>query len=229
VAADKVGSLPPAEGEVMASWIRRALLVGGPLVLAVALWWHPAGGENVYEDVRDDVGAWLFVHTVFLLVTPLLGIAGFVLLQGLSSRAATVSRVALVFFLVFYTAYESNVGIGTAILVDYANGLPAAEAAVLADAIQDYNRNPILTDPSLSLLAGGLGWITAMIAAAVAFRRQGAGWGLTLLIGFAAVFAIHPPPIGPLGLVCFATAGVLVERARARDATALVSPPAAPA
>jgi hypothetical protein len=213
----------------MASWIRRALLIAGPLVLAVVLWWHPAGGENVYEGVRDDVDAWLFVHTAFLLVTPLLGIAAFVLLQGLSSRAATVSRIALVFFLVFYTAYETSVGIGTGILVDYANGLPASEQAVVADAIQDYNRNPILTDPSLSMVAGALGWIIAMIAAAVAFRREGAGWSLTLLIGFAAVFAIHPPPIGPVGLVCFAAAVVLVERNRARDAAALVSPSAATA
>jgi hypothetical protein len=213
----------------MAIGVRRVLLIGGPLTLAVVLWWHPAGGENVYEGVRNDVDAWLTVHTVFLLVTPLLGIAAFVLLHGISSRAATVSRIALVFFLVFYTAYESNVGIGTGILVDYANGLPAAEQAVVADAIQDYNRNLILTDPSLSLLAGGFGWIVAMIAAAVAFRQVGASWGLTLLIGFAAVFAVHPPPVGPLGLVCFATAFVLVERARSRNATALVSPPAAAA
>ena len=148
-------------------------------MLAVVLWWHPPGGENVYEGVRDDVDAWLFVHTAFLLATPLVGIAAFLLLNGLSSRAATVSRVALVFFLVFYTAYESNVGVGTGVLVEYANGLPAAEQAVVADAIQDYNRNPILTDPSLSMLLGTLGWITAMIAAAVAFRQEGAGWPLT--------------------------------------------------
>ena len=206
----------------MASWIRRALLLG-PLVLAVVLWWHPAGGENVYEGVRADVGDWLFVHTAFLLVTPLLGIAAFVLLQGLSSRAATVSRIALVFFLVFYTAYETSVGVGTGILVDYANGLPASEQAVVAGAIQEYNTNPILTDPSLSLFLGALGWIVAMIAAAVAYRREGAGWPLTLLIGGAAVFAIHPPPIGPIGLVCFAAAFVLVERARARPPDVLVS------
>jgi hypothetical protein len=211
----------------MASGIRRALLVAGPLVLAVVLWWHPPGGEVVYEGVRDDVDTWLFVHTAFLLATPLLGIAAFILLHGLSSQAATGSRVALVFFLVFYTAYESNVGVGTGVLVDYANGLPAAEQAVVADAIQDYNRNAIITDPSLSLILGTLGWITAMLAAAVAFRQAGAGWAITLLVGFAAVFAIHPPPIGPLGLVCFVAAFVLVERARARDATALLPPEAA--
>ena len=103
--------------------------------------------------------------------------------------------------------------------------VPAAEQAIVADAIQEYNRNAIITDPSLSLVFGTLGWMTAMIAAAVAFRREGAGWPLTLLIGLAAMFAIHPPPIGPLGLVCFAAGAVLVERSRARAAAELPSSP----
>jgi hypothetical protein len=37
---------------------------------------------------------------------------------------------------------------------------------------------------------------------------------VTLLVGFAALFAIHPPPIGPVGLACFAAAAVLIERGR---------------
>ena len=88
----------------MTTVLRRVFLVATPLALAVALWWHPPGGTNIYADVRDDVDAWLFVHTTFLLFTPLLGIATYLLLRGLESRAAAVSRVALVFFLVFYTA-----------------------------------------------------------------------------------------------------------------------------
>jgi hypothetical protein len=204
--------------------LRRLFLVATPLALAVVLWWHPAGGENVYEDVRADVGAWLFVHTVFLLFIPLLGLATYLLLNGLGGWAAAVSRVALIFFLVFYTAYEATVGVGTGILVDYANGLPAAEQGVVADAIQDLNRNPILADPSISLVLGAAGWIVAMVAAAIAFRRAGAGWPVTLLLAFASLFAIHPPPVGPLALVCFAAAAVFVERARARDGKSLVLP-----
>ena len=41
---------------------RLLLLVGTPLVLAVVLWFHPPGGENIFEDVREDVDAWLAVH-----------------------------------------------------------------------------------------------------------------------------------------------------------------------
>jgi hypothetical protein len=206
--------------------LRQAFLVLTPLAFAAVLWFHPAGGENVYEGVRGDADAWLLVHTGFLFFTPLLGIAAYLLLSGVTSRAATVSRVALVFFLVFYTAYEVTVGVGTGVLVDYANGLPAAEQAAVADAIQDYNRHPILADPSVSFVLGTLGWVVAMVAAAVAFHRAGAGWPLTVLVGLAALFAIHPPPIGPFGLACFAAAAVLVERARARAASEPVPAPA---
>ena len=92
----------------------------------------------------------------------------------------------------------------------------------VADAINEYNRNDILADPiSVSLLLGFFGWVVAMLAAAVAVRRAGAGWPATLLLAGAALFAIHPPPIGPIGLACFAAAAVLIERWRARGAGAL--------
>jgi hypothetical protein len=205
----------------MTVFLRRVFLVATPLALAAVLWFHPPGGEfdAVYEGVRHDVGAWLFVHTVFLLFIPLMAFAVFLLLNGLQSRAATVSRIALVFFLVFYTAYEVTVGLGTGILTDYANGLPASEQAAVADAIQHLNRDALLADPiSVSLVAGVLGWAVAMVAAAVAVRRAGAGWPATVLLGLAALFAVHPPPIGPPALVCFAAAAVLLERGRAVQA-----------
>jgi hypothetical protein len=213
----------------MTSRVLSALLVVPLLALAVVLWWHPPGGEDVFEGVSPDAGAWLTVHTVTLLGFPFLGLAAFWLLRGVESVAATVSRVAVVFFLVFYTAYEVTVGVGTGILVDYANDLPAGEQAVVADAIQDYNRNWILAEPSsISLIVGFLGWVVAMFAAAFALRRAGATWPLTLLVGGAALFAIHPPPIGPVGLVCLVAAVVLVERWRTRDERAASAAPAGP-
>jgi hypothetical protein len=205
--------------------LRSALLAVPLLVLAVVLWWHPPGGEDVFEGVSPDVNAWLTVHTVTLLMFPVLGIAAFALLRGVESLAATVSRLGVVLFLVFYTAYEVTVGVGTGLLVDYANDLPAAEQAVVADAIQDYNRNWIVAEPaSISLIVGFLGWVVAMFAAAYALRRAGAPWSVTLTVAGAALFAIHPPPVGPIGLVCLAAAGVLVERWRAQAARAQEAP-----
>jgi hypothetical protein len=208
------------------TWLRRLFLVLVPLGLAVVLIPHPPGGEDVFEGVSPDANRWLFVHTASLLFFPLLGIAVFWLLDGLKGTAATVSRVALVFFLVFYTAYEVTVGVGTGFLVDYANDLPAAEQAIVADAIQDYNRNAVLAEPaSVSLIVGFFGWVVAMLAAAVAFRKAGASWPITILVGGAALFAIHPPPVGPIGLLSFVAAAVLIERWRSREARAAEAPP----
>ena len=203
----------------MTTALRRLFLVAMPLTLAAALWFHPPGGDDIYAGVRDDVSAWMFVHTVFLFFIPLMAAAVYLLLDRLRSRPATISRIALVFFLVFYTAYEVTIGLGTGILVDYANSLQPAEQAVVADAIQDYNKSVLLGDPaSVSLLLGFFGWVVALLAAAVAFRQAGASWTVTVLVGLTALFAVHPPPVGPAALVCFAAAAVLIERWRARDA-----------
>ena len=209
--------------------LRRVFLVVTPLALAVVLWFHPPGGDDIYDGVRDDVDAWLVVHTVFLFFIPLIAFAAYLLLTDLTSRSATVSRASLVLFLVFYTAYEVTVGLVVGLLVDYANGLPAAEQAVVADAIQDYSYNWIVGDPmSVALALGLLGWVVAMIAAAIALRRAGVGWTATVLVGLTAVFAIHPPPVGPAGLVCFAVAAILVERWRARIGRETAIPPDPP-
>ena len=205
---------PQKASSLRGSIVRLALLVVPPLALAAVLLLHPPGGDNVYEGVRHDVSSWLFVHVGMLLALPFLGIAAYLLLDGVRGRAVIVSRVALVFFLVFYTAYEATVGVATGILADYANGLAAPEQAAVADAIQDLNRNAILADPSLALVLGSLGWIVAMIAAAVALRRAGASWVITVLVGLSAAFAVHPPPVGPVALLCFVAAAVLLERSR---------------
>ena len=211
----------------MTPMLRNVVLAVPLLVLAVVLWWHPPGGEDVFEGVSPDAGAWLAVHTVTLLAFPFLGLAAFALLRGVESPAATVSRVAVVLFLVFYTAYEVTVGVGTGILVDYANGLPAAEQAVVADAIQDLNRNWIVAEPaSIAMIVGFLGWVVAMFAAAYALRREGAPRSVMLVVAGAALFAVHPPPVGPVGLVFLVAAGVLVERWRARVREVEASPAA---
>jgi hypothetical protein len=88
-----------------------------------------------------------------------------------------------------------------------------------ADAIQHYTENAILGDPvSVSLVLGLLGWVAAMIAAAIALRGAGTGWPATVLVGAAALFAVHPPPVGPAALVCFAAAALLIDRWRVREA-----------
>ena len=209
------------------SKLQTLFLSAALLALAVILYWHPAGGEDVFEGVSPDVGAWKLVHTALLLAFPVLGLAAFHLLRGIESGAETVSRVAVVLFLVFYTAYEVTIGVGTGFLVDYANGLPPAEQAAVADAIQDYNRNWLVAEPaSIALIVGFFGWVVAMFSAAFALRRAGASKTVTAVVAGAALFAIHPFPVGPVGLVSLVAALALVERSRAREGRPVSAEPA---
>ena len=198
----------------MPAVVRRSLLVATPLVLAVVLLLHPQGGERVYDGVRHDLTTWLVVHIALAVLAGLMALAAYRMLDGLDSRAATISRRALGPFVVFFIAWEATLGIGTGILVGHANGLPAGERVEVAAAIQDFFNNPVTGSFSIFGTIGNTAWIVAMIAAALAFRGAGASRLLTMLVGFSSVFVLHDAgPIGALGLVSFAAAAVLLERA----------------
>jgi hypothetical protein len=188
------------------------------LTLGALLLLHPQGGDRLYEGLRDDVTRWLVVHVGLAVFAGLMAAAAYVLIDGLRGRAATISRVALPVFVVFFIAWEATLGIGTGILVDVSNGLPAAERAPVADAIEDYFASPLLF--VLSVL-GNSAWIVAMLAAAVAFRRAGAGWPVTVLVACSSLFVLHDAgPVGAFGLACFAAAAVLVDRSRTQPVPA---------
>jgi hypothetical protein len=202
----------------MTTLLRPAFMAVPPLVLAGVLLMHPNDeADTVYESVKPVVDDWILVHVVLLLMLPLLALAAFMLLEGLTGRAATVARVAVVFFAVIYTAWEVMVGLSTGILTDYANGLPGAEQAAVAGAIQDFNEHWVT---QVALVIGFCGWIVAMVATAIAARGAGARWPAVALLALAAAFVIHPPPVGPIALVCFAAGALLVERARGTAAPA---------
>jgi hypothetical protein len=203
------------------SAVRLAFLLATPLVLAVVLWFHPgADGDTLYSSLRNEVTTTLVVHITMLFFIPLMALAAFVLLNGMQSRAATVGRWALGAFVAFYTAWEVSVGLVTGFLTDYANGLDAQGQAVIADAIEHHNGNFVIGDASITLIIGGTGWIVAMLAAAIAVRSAGGSRLVAALIACASLFALHPPPIGPIGLICFAVGVALFERTRARATAA---------
>jgi hypothetical protein len=199
--------------------LRRSLMLVPPVALGLLLLLHPmAAGTSIYDGIADDVTRALAVHVGAALLAPLVAVSAFLLLGGMRSRPATVARLALFPFVVGFLVWEANTGIGVAVLSDHANGLPASEQAVIADAIQALATSPLVGDPSLFGSIGNVSWVVAMVAAAVAFHRAGAGLPVTLLLGAASLFAMHPPPFGPIGLASFTAAAVLVERARAHAA-----------
>ena len=82
-----------------------AFLTGVPLLWGILLLFHPTG-DDYYTVVKDQVSTWQTVHLGTMVFIPLMAGVMFLLLRGVEGIAATVSRVALGFFAVFYLAWE---------------------------------------------------------------------------------------------------------------------------
>lgn len=213
--------------------ISRLLLYAGPLLWAVMIVFHPnPGGDSPFEGIRNDVDRWLFIHIGQLILTPLVFLAVWRLLNGLTSTSARISRAALVVWTVFFSAYDTVQGIATGILTRHANGLAAEEQAGYAQAIEFIVEDSTLAgNYSVVGFVAGASWLVVAIAAAVALHKAGAGKAVVAAAGLSIVVAAHTAPAA-IGFLALFLAGVLRERERARSepgAQALTSQGDAPA
>lgn len=198
-----------------------------PAAWAVLLLFHPTGdGDEFYPIIKDQVTAWQVVHIGTLLLIPLLAVVVYLLLRGVAGVAAMLSRIALAVFAVFYTAYEVLIGIGTGILVEQVNALPAAEQATGARLVEDFTGSSLI---STFELIGSFGWLIAVVAAGVAlFRRADARSSVAvvlLLLVSAVPITWHVPPFGQVGLALFMIAMFLVLRGRGSRVSAAAAQP----
>jgi hypothetical protein len=206
-----------------------AFLIGIPLLWGILLLFHPGGdGTEIYLDAQDKVTPFLVVHVGMMLFIPLMAAVIYLLLRGVEGTAAWVSRIALVPFVVFYSAWEVFQGIGVGILVNELKGLPQAEPALREDLVQDFAEH-VLTGPfGVFGSIGSLGLIVAAIAAGVAlYRHAGAPVSVPVLLAISGfLITVHPPPYGPIGLALFIVAVLLFVRSqsRARAAAPLGQP-----
>jgi hypothetical protein len=193
-----------------------AFVIGVPLAWAVLLLFHPGGeGDQIYADLDGDGTRMLVVHVGTLIFIPLLAFAIYVLLRGNQSTAARISRIALVVFVVFYSAWETLQGIANGILVDKVSALPEAERGMGADLIQEFAESPLARDFGVFSIIGSLALVIATVALGYALRDAGAPRWAPAVFGVAGLLiTAHPPPFGPSGLVIFAVAVVVVFRGR---------------
>ena len=150
-----------------------------------------------------------------LVIISLLAVAVAVLTQGLTDPAATVSRVALMPFVAFYSAFDASVGLSGGLLARYVSGHPATQEEVsqAADKVTDPLSTPVLAGV---YLVGVLCWLVAVVGAAVAARRAGARLAgpVVLVIGAVSFAVDHAAPFGPTGMVLWAVRAVMIDRRR---------------
>jgi hypothetical protein len=203
-----------------------AFLIGVPLAWAVLLLFHPGGdGERIYADLEGDGTRMLVVHVGMMAFIPLIALAIGLLLRGVESTAALVSRISLVVFVVFYLAWESLQGVANGILVDQVSTLPTADSALGAGLIQDFAESPLVRDLGVLGTIGTLAFVVAAVAAGIALRGAGAPRWTPAALGFAGLLiTAHPPPFGPTGLVLFVVVVIALVRRGAVPAPAATRP-----
>jgi hypothetical protein len=210
--ADK--GAPAAKGRVF-SRRELAFLIGVPAAWGILLLFHPVGdADGFYGVIEGNVTAWLTVHLGMGIVVPLFAGVVYLLLRGVNSTAATVSRIGLAVFAVLYAAWELLLGAGTGILADEVDALPETQQAVGRDLVESYADSGVISVLSvLGSIGLGVGMIGAAIALRAAYRL---GWApLVLMLLSLPLIAVHEPPFGPVGLALFIGAVLLFARQQA--------------
>jgi hypothetical protein len=203
----------PASNDRRFSTRELAFIVGVPVAWGILLLFHPLGDpdEGFSGIIEGKVTAWITVHLGMGIFVPLFAGVVFLLLRGVESTAATVSRIGLAVFASLYAAWELVLGVGTGILADEVNALPAAQQTVGADLVDAYAEHGVI---SVLSVIGSLGLGVAMIGAVVTLRgAYRLGWApIVLMLLSIPLIAIHEPPFGPVGLAMFVVAALLFAR-----------------
>ena len=204
--------------------IRRALLVGAPLAFAALLMLHPMGGGDFSTLVSENLTAWLAVHYGAAVLFPLMGYVIWLLIRDLPGRAATVARIAIPVYAVFYGVYEAMMGIAAGIMTQQGDDLAGAERHGVAEAVNAIPTHPIVGEGGVFPTVGGLAWIVAITGAILALRAAGVRRSALVLLGIGTFMALHIPPIGPAALLCLSAAALLIERHRESPVSATLRP-----
>jgi hypothetical protein len=195
--------------ESSASTASRFLVSGPPLALAILELWHPIGDgqQSAFASIMPKVNWWLLLHLLQLPLFALLGLSVILLGWHQQGTAIRISRVAILFFWVFYTALDSITGIAGGLLIRSARYWPSHLQALVAQQINIFFFDPLLGGSTLSLLGalGAGGWLLGVVFLAYALSRDGLDrFTVALFFAAAILFALsHTPPTGPFGLFLY--------------------------
>src|SRR5260370_7270819 len=97
--------------------LRRIVLFGTPVVLILLELGHPLLDHmNPIKMLAPIALWWIVLHVLLIPLFALMGYSLFLLLQGVQSKPATISRVATVLFVAFALRSDPSFGLNSATL-----------------------------------------------------------------------------------------------------------------
>jgi hypothetical protein len=190
----------------IADVVRRLAMISAPLALIAfsflhgSFSWaetqhlHTASNEEWISHLSNVKERWLVIHVAGVFLFPLLALTVWWMLppRGIATR---ISQAALAVYVPLYIAVDAVLGIGSAILIHYRDGLPPAERSGAESALI-----ALFFEPSaIDWLDQGasLAWRLGLFAAAIAVWST-RGWRVSLPLAVAgwALGKSHFPPLG---------------------------------
>ena len=149
---------------------QRFILFGAPLFVGILNLFHPVHFQptGIYEGIHNVVRWWIILHVLNLFGFSLLGLAAYLLVRDRQGRAPKIATITLAIFVPTYAGFDSIIGIGTGILVQYANGVPLDQLKILDPAINAFWTNNVAT---LLAILGSMAWGLSMSLLAMTFTE----------------------------------------------------------
>lgn len=186
---------------------RRALLVGAPAIWVGVALAHPMGElGTIYEDLHDQVDVWMSVHLLQLVLAVGLGSALWLAVRGHPGTSATLTRLAVPVYLVFFAAFDAVAGIATGLALHHATTLEGAERAGAVSTLEYLADNRFASDFSPVWALGETALLVAIVGAALTFRRAGATRATWVLAMVGVLSVMHSGPPAAIGFAALAVA-----------------------
>jgi hypothetical protein len=195
--------------------LRRLVLLGTPLVLAVLMLFHPSPYEDLAGELVPIADWWLTIHTLQFVLFAFMGASVWLLTDGLRGIFVIISRAAAVVFAIFYDIGDAVAGISTGILARNAAELSGGEQAALVRAIEVLFQS---STKNLFFTIGIFAFIVALAAAAVALFWADAPRVPLFLLALPVYFIglDHAFPFGSLAFGTFFVAALWLELGRSK-------------
>jgi hypothetical protein len=195
--------------------LRRFILLGTPLVLAVLMLFHPSPYEDLSGELVPIADWWLTLHTLQFVLFAFMGASVWLLTDGLRGVSVVVSKVAAVVLAIFYDIADAVAGISTGILARRAAELLTEEQAALVGAMEMLFQS---STKNLFLSIGIFAFIVALVAAVVALFWADAPRVPLFLLALPVYFIglDHAFPFGSLAFGTFFVAALWLELGRSK-------------
>jgi hypothetical protein len=192
---------------------RLALVAGVPAVWVVLALAHPrVEADAIYEGLRDRVGLWLGIHLAQLALATGLGVALWLAVRHQPGPAATLTRLAVPVYLVFWAAFDAVAGVASGLALHHASSLTGAERDGAASTAEYLLDNRVSGDLSAVWFVGQVALVVAVLGVAFTLRRVGAPrsvWGAAVV---GVLVSMHAGPPAAVGLAALGFALWRAER-----------------